>query len=328
MPRSRLPAQQVESFRCMGCQLLLALGPPTLPGLAPPAQALAEARRWLHAYDARLSRFRHDSELSRLNRDPREEVPASEMLRSVVAAGIWAAQHSGGLVDPTLTDAIERAGYLESRAGVAPASLVEALALAPSRRPAGADPRERWRGFAIDAARGTIRRPVGLRFDPGGVGKGLAADALAHRLAGYSRFAIDCAGDLRVGGPDTARSPYRVNVEHPLTRDAVHTLDVGSGGVATSRPGSRIWRSADGDYRHHVLDPSTRESAWTGLISATALAPTALEAETLAKAALLAGPDGARELLRVHGGLVVHDDGDVELFGSLRRPHVRLRMTA
>ena len=53
------------------------------------------------------------------------------------------------------------------------------------------------------------------------------------------------------------------------------------------------------------------------MIGATALAPSALEAETLAKTALLLGPQGAARVLARHGGLVVHDDGDVEICGPL-----------
>ena len=55
----------------------------------------------------------------------------------------------------------------------------------------------------------------------------------------------------------------------------------------------------------------------------TALAPTALEAETLAKAALLCGPRGGAALLAEHGGVLVHDDGDVELAGPLAGPAAR-----
>ncbi len=91
----------------------------------------------------------------------------------------------------------------------------------------------------------------------------------------------------------------------------------------------RVWRRADGRYAHHLLDPSTGEPAWTGLVGATALAPTALEAETLSKAALLLGPDGARELLRESGGLIVHDDGETEPVGPMQvRPRYSITVPA
>ena len=68
-------------------------------------------------------------------------------------------------------------------------------------------------------------------------------------------------------------------------------IKLGLGGIATSGLNVRIWRGDDGRYSHHLLDPSTGEPAWTGLIGATALGDSAVEAETLAKAALLSGPE-------------------------------------
>jgi thiamine biosynthesis lipoprotein len=86
--------------------------------------------------------------------------------------------------------------------------------------------------------------------------------------------------------------------------------------VATSSIVRRAWRTAAG-HAHHLLDPATGRPAWTGLLAATALAPTTLEAETLSKVALLAGPRGARRALAGHGGIVVHADGEVERIGPL-----------
>ena len=87
------------------------------------------------------------------------------------------------------------------------------------------------------------------------------------------------------------------------------------GAVATSSIVRRAWRRVDGRRAHHLLDPATGEPVWTGLLAATALAPTTLEAETLAKVALLGGPDRARGALGRHGGLLIHDGGDVERIG-------------
>jgi len=90
----------------------------------------------------------------------------------------------------------------------------------------------------------------------------------------------------------------------------------------------RVWRTPDG-YRHHLLDPSSGLPVWSGLIGATALGESVLEAETLTKAALLLGPAGARRVLARQGGIVVHDDGDVELIGPIDAPApLRLRVPA
>jgi thiamine biosynthesis lipoprotein len=212
---------------------------------------------------------------------------------------------------------IEAAGYTDSQDGSTPVSLQLALASAPPRRPARPRAQARWREVEVDHDRGVIRRPAGVRIDTGGTGKGLAADAVAHRLRAYSRFVVDCGGDIAVGGVGAQLDPVAVEVEHPLTGECVHTLHLAGGGVATSGLNVRIWRRAGGGFAHHLLDPAGGEPVWSGLIGATALAPTALEAETLSKLALLSGPEGARSALAAHGGLVVHDDGEVELIGPL-----------
>jgi thiamine biosynthesis lipoprotein len=312
--------QQSEGFRCMGTEVRF---------YGVPVEAARRERAFIEAFAARLSRFRDDSELCALNASPSEVVPASPLLRAAVRAGLWAAESTGGLVDPTVLRALERAGYRSSRGrkGADPPGgpargtdpfLARALRNAPPRRPAGPAPDAAWRSVRVDDIRGVIARPPGTRLDTGGVGKGLAADAVAHRLGGHDRFVVDCGGDMVVGGPGAERHPYDIDVEHPLTGECAHRLSVAAGGVATSGLNVRVWRRDDDSYAHHLIDPATGEPAWTGLISVTALAPTALEAETLSKAALLRGPAGGRETLAAHGGLVVHDDGDVELVGPLR----------
>jgi len=315
------------TFPAMGSDIRLLIGEPLEPGLPGPAEAAARAREYVEHFDARLSRFRPDSELCAVNADPREEVPASVLMRAAVAAGLWAAERTDGLVDPTLVGQLERAGYRESRKGVAAAPLAAAVASAPERREARPHPAALWRQVEVDDLAGCIRRPAGVRIDTGGAGKGLCADAVAHMLHGYSRFVVDCGGDMRIGGPAAAEVPYSVEIQHPLTGECAATVPVGSGGIATSGIDSRVWLTADGGFAHHLLDPSTGRPAWTGLISATALGASALEAETLAKASLLSGATGARRLLRARGGAIVHDHGRVELIGPLRHEplmHVRL----
>ncbi|HVX32306.1 MAG TPA: FAD:protein FMN transferase [Solirubrobacterales bacterium] len=282
------------TFDAMGSHVRLLIGePPAGADLPAAAEAAAGARRFVQDFDAALSRFRPGSELCALNEDPRERVPASPLLRRAVRAGVEAAELSGGLVDPTLVGEIERVGYVDSRAD------------------------SRWRQLAVDEEAGEVLRPVGLRFDTGGSGKGLAADLVAARLRGYPRFVVDCGGDIRIGGAGALTWPYEVFVEHPLSGARAHLIRLGFGGIATSGLNVRIWRDAEGRYVHHLLDPATGEPAWTGLVGATALGDTALEAETRAKAALLSGAVEGRRVLAEKGGLVVHDDGTVETVGPI-----------
>src|SRR5664279_1320733 len=126
------------TFDAMGSHVRLLIGEPG-PGMAPAAEAARRAMAFVHDFDATLSRFKADSELCALNADPSERVPASELMRRAVRAGLAAAERSGGLVDPTLVGEIESAGYVSSRAGMAGAPLGAALADAPARHPARAN---------------------------------------------------------------------------------------------------------------------------------------------------------------------------------------------
>ena len=286
-----LPLPTVDrTFRALGTEVRLVVS-------APDAAARAgAAERFVLAVDRRLSRFRPDSELCALNADPRPTVPVSPLLHDFVAAALAAARLSGGLVDPTLLDALEAAGYRTSLAGRA-ARAHEALPPARDPRPAGPDAAGRWRSVRL--GRGTITRPPGLRLDLGGSGKGHAADRVAVLFDGAARWAVDCGGDVRVGGAEQV-----VLVEEPAA-----AFRLTAGAVATSSVRRRAWRTAEGTSAHHLLDPRTGAPAHTGVVSATALAPTTLEAETRAKVALLTGSVAP---LAEHGGLLLRATGEVE----------------
>ena len=226
----------------------------------------------------------------------------SEITARFAEAAIDAAKKTNGLVDPTLLRQIEAAGYTTDLKRSLPLEI--GLKIAPPRAPARPDPEARWAQVHVDRARRIVSRPRGVQLDSGGIAKGLFADMAADALHGCDFWAVDCCGDLRIGG----RVPRPVNIDHPFRPGKIiERLTITNGGVATSGIGRRSWLNPLGKAAHHLLDPSTGRPAFTGIVQATALAPTALEAETLAKAALLAGPDNAHDWLP-HGGVIVFED--------------------
>jgi thiamine biosynthesis lipoprotein len=290
------------SFACFGSTCTVhVLG--DLPGTSA-ALAVRTAERRLLAWHRRFTRFEPTSELSRLNADPASEVRVSDVMarfaRAVAAAGV----HSGGLVDATMLRAIEAAGYRSDLRGSLPLDL--ALRLAPERQAAAASPHGGWHAVHVDPNGPTIVRPPGLALDSGGLAKGLFADLLGRALGRHASFAVDCAGDLLLGG--TAGIGRRIVVASPFGGEHLHVLERAAGGVATSGIGRRSWLDEDGRPAHHLLDPSTGRPAFTGIVQVTALAPAALEAEMRSKAALLSGPAAARDWLP-DGGVIVYDDG-------------------
>jgi thiamine biosynthesis lipoprotein len=298
-----LPIEQRDAFACFGsrCTVIVADA-----RVSDAQRAVAQAHGRLLEWHGQFSRFQADSELSRLNHAPEETVAVSPMMRRVVEAAVRAADATGGLVDPTLLAEIERVGYDSHFEGDG-LPLALALALAPDRAAGQPAPDANWRRVRTDRRAGTVTRPRGVRIDPGGIAKGVFADELASLLTGFGAFVVDCGGDMRLGGRlELARD---VHVASPFDESILHTFAVASGGVATSGVGRRSWLDGDGRPAHHLLDPATGRPAFTGIVQVTALAPTATEAESLSKAALLSGPERAEEIL-VHGGAIVLDDGN------------------
>ena len=212
------------------------------------------------------------------------------LLRARRARRAWAAERTGGLVDPTLIGALEAAGYAAQPPGARARRSREALADAPPRAPGAPATRRSAGAGSVDDARGDRAARPGLRFDTGGTGKGLAADL----LAAAARRLRALGGRLRRRPARRRRrrrrEPFEVEVEHPLTGERVHVLHAHRGGVATSGIDVRLWRARRRPPAHHLLDPATGEPAWTGLVGATALAPTALEAEALREGRAALGP--------------------------------------
>lgn len=296
-----------ETFKCFGGRCAVrVLDGDTEAAVA----AVREARAALLDAHRTLSRFDPDSELSRLNRDPRPVVPVSPLLLRVVAAALTAGLRSGGLVDATLVGEIEAAGYADSRefdrAGTGHAT--------PRPQPGAPSPLAGWCTLAVDERAGTVSRPPGVRIDPGGIAKGLLADLVGESLAGFEGFAVDCCGDLRVGG--AAGRPRTILVDDPGGGEPLRELRIADGAVATSGITRRAWTGDDGRPAHQILDPASGRPAFTGVVQVTALAPTGLLAETCAKAALLAGPERAEAYLPF-GGVVVEEGGAVRTVDPL-----------
>jgi thiamine biosynthesis lipoprotein len=305
-------AEAHRSFACFGGTVTVHVRGKSIASGEEAAGRVQE--RLLDAH-RRLSRFLAESELSAFNRDPREKVPATPLMRALASAVATVGAASGGLVDATLLEAIERAGYRRSLGDHRPVSLAEALSSRVERRPGQPHPCARWRAVGVDEGAGAIVRPPGVKIDSGGIAKGLLADLLAAELGEQRTFAIDCCGDIRIGGG--GHQARRVLVDDPFGGAPIHELKLRDGAVATSGIGRRCWVGPDGKAAHHILDPSSGRPAFTGIVQATALAPSALLAETYAKAALLSGPERAPEWLP-HGGIVVRDGGEVDVLAGDR----------
>ncbi|MFZ4517317.1 MAG: FAD:protein FMN transferase [Microthrixaceae bacterium] len=294
------------SFTAMGTTVdVLGHGGP--PGADRVARALVER------LESHWSRFRPDSDLSALNRDPAGTVEVGPALADALERAGRAHAATDGHFDPTVLDALEAAGYDRPFREVRDRPAVPADGGAPV--PGFGSLRvEREDGRAL------VIRPPGVRVDLGGIGKGLAADRVVAELlrVGVRSAVASMGGDLRVGG-SPPRGGWRVPVEDPWDdRSRLVEVVLTEGAVATSTTRMRRWPTDDGGWAHHLIDPTTGRPAASGLAAVVVVAAEAWWAEALAKAALVAGEEAGRALLLRHGatGWLVREDTEVVPVGA------------
>jgi FAD:protein FMN transferase len=265
---------------------------------------LSFAEQRLRHLEARWSRFVADSEISALNHAGGTPIRVSCDSVALVRAMVSAWRLTDGIVDAALLREVVAAGY--SRSVLDPAALTAVPAEAPSRASFDA--------ITIDSDidGGVVRLPRGLALDPGGIGKGLAADLVAEEVmaAGASGVLIEVGGDVRVRGQSPTGHGWLVDIADPhVEGGAVARAGLADGGIATSSVLKRRWVGPDGDVRHHLIGRDGRP-VHHGLATSTAAVGTAALAEVMAKIPLLIGEEDGLAMLdawQVPALVVRHD---------------------
>jgi len=273
------------------------------------AEAVEGVQRMFDTAEERMSRFKPDSELSRLNRSAGSTRRVSPLLFDVVEAAVWAASITGGIFDPTLLKAMEAIGYDRSFEQISAGPGGEATA--PARRTSA---RGQYWAVDLDRSRQEITLPSGVGLDLGGIGKGWTVDRAADWLAGHGPFLINAGGDLYAYGTPPGQAGWSIGVADPweMERDSVR-VQVRQMAVVTSTISRRRWQRGE-QAMHHLVDPRTGQPAATDAVSVTVIAPRAALAEVYAKAALILGVEAGQTWLnRIPGveGLFVREDGQL-----------------
>jgi FAD:protein FMN transferase len=291
-----------KEFRAMGCPITVLLESDTLDSAA----ALDLVPGWFEAWEQSLSRFRDDSELSRVNQNPGVRQSVGETFWEVLQTSLTMEQTSGGLVTPAVLNALESAGYDRSF----DSGLIQLLQPADIELSPVTDISE----MKIFPETRQILLPEGLRLDFGGTAKGWAAHQTMLRLSEYGPVFVNAGGDISISGLMTANQPWQVGIIDPLKpeMDLVRFL-MGKGGVATSGKDYHKWLQ-NGILRHHIIDPRYGIPAETDILSVSVIAPTVMEAEMAAKVIFILGSEEGGEWLRdfpQYGSLLVLDSGEV-----------------
>ena len=266
--------------------------------LFPASELLAiELRR----IDRVASRFRDDSELSRLNAKAGGEAVVSAELLEAIEVALAMAAATGGLVDPTVGIAMSRLGYDRD--------FSEVLAGVDGDLPA-AHGVPGWRSVNVDAPRHVVGLPHDTALDLGATAKALAADRAAttiHHRLGCGAL-VSLGGDVAVAGPAPSGG-FSVGIADTCTSATVsEAVGISSGGLASSGIGVRQWLL--GTHRvHHIVHPATGLPAQTCWRTVSVTAASCVQANAASTAAVILG-ENALAWLTARGlpaRLVRHD---------------------
>ena len=267
---------------------------------------MQEAANRLQELEGLWSRFEEDSEVSRLNRAMGRPVPVSQDTLRLFSVAVEAWRRTGGSFDPSIHDALVGLGYDRTFSEIRPSN--------PPRAPLASPGCE---GIEIDAERSLVRLPLGVRFDAGGIGKGLAADIVAEEVmaTGVDGVVVNVGGDLRIIGEGPHRGWWTVDIDEPASGVPAIRVAVGRAAIATSTKTRRRW-AVGSKEAHHLIDPATGESMTSKWVMVTAVAGSAWWAEAATKALMLKGPGGLPSGISAR---LVGTDGSVSTLGEFDR---------
>ena len=277
-------------FFAMGCEILAVLdceGPQV-------SQILEQVPEWFSRWEMQFSRFQPTSELSFVNQNAGSWTVVSPDFMEVLQLALAGYDTSGGLVLPTMLPALLVAGYQESF------DLLEKDQYARSeigRMVTDPD----LIGLALQTC--SVRIPVGMQLDFGGIAKGWAAQQAAERLSSFGPALVNAGGDIAVGDLRQDGQPWQIGIADPFNEGAdLETIGVARMGVATSGTNRRRWRK-NGNWQHHLIDPRTKQPVESDILTATVFAPSVCEAEVAAKTVLILGSQDGIAWLEDHPGL-------------------------
>ncbi len=261
--------------------------------------AAAEAMRTeiqnvLDRVESRMSNWRPDSELSRLNASPPGMSAVSAELMAVLrmAEQVWRA--SDGAFDVTVGPLVGLWGFGPHAARDAPSE----EELAAARQRVGM----RW--LVLHPETLQVERLRAVEIDLSAIAKGYAVDRVAARLTalGLGDYLVEVGGEVRVSGHNPEGNAWRLGIELPdsIERRIARRMALTSGAVATSGD-YRNFIITEAGRRSHTIDPRSGAPVTHALASVTMVAESAMRADAWATALDVLGPERGLALARQHG---------------------------
>ena len=272
-------------------------------------QALGE----IHRLASKLSEWRGDSEVSRINLNPAHWVQVGPETFAVIRRGLEAGRISGGAFDITfqvMSDVWKFGSAAEVNPRVPSKSEIE-------QRRRFVD----YRKVELDTAAQAVRIPKGYQLGLGGIAKGYIVDRAADILkkAGIQAFLVQAGGDLYGAGRKPDGSPWVSGIQDPRAAEGEFFATIELTDHAFSTAGDYARSYVLGQHRyHHIIDPHTGYPA-TASRSVTVWAEDATTADAIDDAIFILGPKRGLQLAEASPGVgVVIVDKDNKVWVSPR----------
>ncbi len=285
-----LPLRRLR-FRAMAtdCELQY-----TAPGGDAQAAGFASAAEgWVHAFEARYSRFQPGSLVSRINDAAgREWVAIDAEMEALLSMCDTLHFMTRGILDPSSLPLLRIWNWK-----AVPPAVPERAAIAEALRLTG------WAKVLREPGRVFLpQRGMGLDF--GGFGKEYAVDivSLIAREHGIAACLVDFGHDIRAAGAPPGKPAWHVGLEDPM-KPGTWWSSVGLSGKSIASSGDYIRCFMIGGKRYgHIVDPRTGWPVANGCVQSTVIADTCLQAGMLSTSAFILGVEGGLELIRTCPG--------------------------
>jgi FAD:protein FMN transferase len=258
-----------------------------------------------------MSTYLPDSEISRINRAAgKEAVPVSPEVEEVIREGIFWSEQSGGVFDITVEPLVQLWDF-EGENQIIPSNntIRKTASLVNYKN--------------IEIKDHTVRlKRRGMALNVGGLAKGYAVDRAISVLRGrVSSGIVNAGGDLFAFGYKSKKTSWNIGLQHPRKpTELLASFAVNNQAIATSGDYQRYFVK-DGVRYHHIFDPQTGRPARL-MISATVITTEVMDADALATAAFVMGPDKAIEWVDAMDNveaMLVLEDGSIRYSKQFRK---------
>jgi thiamine biosynthesis lipoprotein len=260
--------------------------------LAPKMQKIgSDVEETLKRVNALMSTWIKDSEISRFNQAPAEEAFAiSTETFKVLELAHQVSMLSGGAFDVTVGPLVDAYGFGSGEEKRLDAESLDAL-----------KSRVGFQFIQYLPEQSSISKMVpGLRVDLSAIAKGYGVDALLEVLSGHGikDAMVEIGGEVRAMGINSREIPWRIGIERPETiaGGAQRVVGLADEAMATSGDYRNFRIDESGRRISHTLDPRLGTPVEHGLASVTVIRPTCAEADALATALSVLGPDAGMRL--------------------------------